>query len=557
MLALELKAETSRQSCVAVPTELAGNVLPSLRLLFGQELAVVDTATDRLAAPGPGIGTDIPEHWFELCRQVVRRGQAEFIAEHEPLLVLAVPLALLEREQYVAVGVFHSWSSEAASKTRRNGSNLAGACQQLGLNTAAATWLSAQAPWPAERLLAVARTLVERQAAEARAAQAGDDIDKMAAQLSSTYEEISLLHRLARNLRISENDEALARATLGWLADALPVNSLALELAATPERQGASGRAEPLFLAKGPCPVNGTEFGRLLERLGVTSPPRMLIVNPPFSAELAAEFPGLPPLVVAPLVEGDHLFGWLAAFGQRCGEELGSSEASLLASVGALLGIHCGNLALYRQQAEMLGGIVRALTSAIDAKDPYTHGHSDRVARIAVALAAELGCSRQQLDTIYLSGLLHDVGKIGIDDQVLRKQGQLTDAEFEHIKLHPEIGYRILIDLKQLGDVLPVVRHHHESWDGKGYPLGLKGEQIPQLARIVSVADAFDAMSSDRPYREGMPDERLDAILRGGAGQQWDSRVIDAFFRIRDKIRRIAARPDEREPLVDEICRLA
>ncbi len=258
-----------------------------------------------------------------------------------------------------------------------------------------------------------------------------------------------------------------------------------------------------------------------------------------------------------PLVEGEHLFGWLAVFGQRTIGEFGSSEASLLTSVGALLGIHCGNLALYREQSEMLGGIVRALTSAIDAKDPYTHGHSDRVARIAVALAAELGCSRQQLDTIYLSGLLHDVGKIGIDDQVLRKQGRLTDAEFEHIKLHTDIGYRILRDLKQLGEVLPVVRHHHENWDGSGYPQALKGEQIPQLARIVSVADAFDAMSSDRPYRNGMPDERLDAILRGGAGQQWDSRVIDAFFRIRDKIRRIAARPEEREPLVDEICRLA
>ena len=177
-------------------------------------------------------------------------------------------------------------------------------------------------------------------------------------------------------------------------------------------------------------------------------------------------------LIVVPLAAGENLIGWLAAVNHREGEEFGSPEASLLASVAALLGIHAGNLALYRQQAEMLQGVVRALTSAIDAKDPYTCGHSDRVARIAVALAGELGCDRKQLETLYLSGLLHDIGKIGIDDSVLRKPGKLSDAEYEHIKLHPEIGYRILRDLKQLGDVLPVVRHHHEAWNGRGYPSG-------------------------------------------------------------------------------------
>ena len=246
----------------------------------------------------------------------------------------------------------------------------------------------------------------------------------------------------------------------------------------------------------------------------------------------------------------------MAAIGHRTGGEFGSSEASLLASIGALLGIHCGNLALYRQQADMLAGIVRALTSAIDAKDPYTCGHSDRVARLSVALAEAMGCDQKQIETIYLSGLLHDVGKIGVDDQVLRKPGRLNDAEFEHIKIHTEIGYRILRDLKQLGDVLPVVRHHHEAWNGRGYPFGLAGNEIPQMARIVAVADAFDAMSSDRPYRKGMPDDKLDEILQRGAGRQWDARVIDAFFRIRDKIRRICRPEGNHEPVPEEFCRL-
>ncbi len=133
----------------------------------------------------------------------------------------------------------------------------------------------------------------------------------------------------------------------------------------------------------------------------------------------------------------------------------------------------------------------------------------------------------------------------------------MSDSEFEHIKIHTEIGFRILRDLKQLGDVLPVVRHHHEAWNGTGYPSALSGEDIPLLARVVAVADAFDAMSSDRPYRKGMPDEKLDEILRTGAGRQWDTRVIDAFFRIREKIGRIVRPSGEREPLPEEVRRLS
>jgi putative nucleotidyltransferase with HDIG domain len=250
-------------------------------------------------------------------------------------------------------------------------------------------------------------------------------------------------------------------------------------------------------------------------------------------------------LVLAPISDGECHCGWLLAVNHREGSEFGSVEADLLASVAAILGIHGGNTALYREQAELLAGIVRALTSAIDAKDPYTCGHSDRVARVAVRLAQELNCPPESMETIYLSGLLHDVGKIGIDDQVLRKPGKLTEAEYEHIKTHARVGFNILKDLKKLEQILPVVLYHHESWDGRGYPDGLAGEDIPYLARIVAVADAFDAMGSDRPYRKGMDDEKMDQILRSGAGQQWDAGVVEAFFRARDDIREISRRPDQ------------
>ena len=130
---------------------------------------------------------------------------------------------------------------------------------------------------------------------------------------------------------------------------------------------------------------------------------------------------------------------------------------------------------------------------------------------------------------------------------MLRKPGPLTPAEFEHIKTHPELGCRILDGVKQLDKVLPVVRHHHEAWNGGGYPAGLKGEETPFLARIVAVADSIDAMSSDRPYRKGMPDEKLDAILRDGAGKQWDPKIVEAAFQVRDELRRIGK--EERQPL--------
>jgi HD-GYP domain-containing protein (c-di-GMP phosphodiesterase class II) len=139
-----------------------------------------------------------------------------------------------------------------------------------------------------------------------------------------------------------------------------------------------------------------------------------------------------------------------------------------------------------------------------------------------------------------LGGLLHDIGKIGIDDQVLNKPGALTPDEYEQIKRHPQLGYDILRGVRQLQKILPIVLHHHEAWDGSGYPHGLAGESTPLLARITATADAFDAMSSDRPYRRGMADEKIDVIMREGAGRQWDPDVIDAFFVCRDKIRRAA-----------------
>ena len=143
---------------------------------------------------------------------------------------------------------------------------------------------------------------------------------------------------------------------------------------------------------------------------------------------------------------------------------------------------------------------------------------------------------------MYLAGLLHDIGKIGIRDDVLTKRGPLTDDELKHIQQHPIIGHRILADLHAMAHLLPGVLNHHERYDGHGYPEGLKGDSIPLLARILAVADSFDAMNTLRPYRAAMPLERIDQILREGAGIQWDPLVIDAYFRCRDRLVAICQR---------------
>jgi putative nucleotidyltransferase with HDIG domain len=295
-----------------------------------------------------------------------------------------------------------------------------------------------------------------------------------------------------------------------------------------------------------------------MERLGPRVANEPLVLNRAATSSPTWYYPNVREIISVPIREGNRLFGWLLALNHTgTGDvtnsegEFGTVEACLMASVATILGIHCGNIALYHEQSEFFSSVVRALTSAIDAKDPYTCGHSDRVARLSVSLARQLGCSKEDLNTIYLSGLLHDIGKIGIDDNVLRKPGALTPAEFDHIKTHPDLGCRILQGVKQLDKVMPVVRHHHEAWNGAGYPAGLKAEETPFMARVVAVADSIDAMSSDRPYRKGMPDEKLDAILRDGAGKQWDPKIIEAAFKVRDELRRIGQ--EDRHPLALDV----
>jgi len=194
-----------------------------------------------------------------------------------------------------------------------------------------------------------------------------------------------------------------------------------------------------------------------------------------------------------------------------------------------------------RNMRELFLATIKSLAAAIDAKDPYTRGHSERVAIFSVAIARELGLDERGLERVQIAALLHDVGKIGIEDAVLRKPERLTDAEYAIIKRHPAMGASIMAPIRQLKDIIPGMRHHHEALDGSGYPDGLAGGEIPLMARIIAVADTFDAMTSDRLYQQAMDDQVAIRTLTRLSGTRYDPKAVQAFIKAHPKLDRARA----------------
>ncbi len=175
---------------------------------------------------------------------------------------------------------------------------------------------------------------------------------------------------------------------------------------------------------------------------------------------------------------------------------------------------------------------VETLRYTVEVKDTYTRGHSDRVSEYSVLLGKKLGVKQSEINTLKVGGLFHDIGKIGVPDNILLKETKLSESEYSEIKNHPSIGAHILSNATIFKDIIPIVKHHHERYDGNGYPSRLKGEEIPYLARITSIADSFDAMSSRRTYRDSLPLEKVKEELRNGAGKQFDPKMIEVFMDI-------------------------
>jgi HD-GYP domain-containing protein (c-di-GMP phosphodiesterase class II) len=379
-----------------------------------------------------------------------------------------------------------------------------------------------------------------------------------ATQMGRHLEEFVLLHKLAEQLQqtdLTQSPWNFAELVLPIVAEVIRAEAIALLPNKAAHSPCGICASQPIVITGDRALVDEHECRALVE---ICHPDERRL---PTVRNWSGYAPECPPrirnLVVAGLYTGDVPLGWLVAMNrrfepqQRRGSscEFGSVEAQLLNSIAAMLASQARNVGLYREKESLLVAVVRALVSAVDAKDPYTCGHSERVALVARRLAHECGLDEQECERVYLTGLLHDVGKIGVSDAVLSKPGKLTPAEFDEIKRHTELGWSILCELEQLRYVLPGVLHHHETFHGQGYPDALSGEAIPLVARILAVADAFDAMASDRPYRPGMEISKVTTILREGAGTQWDPWVIERFFAVFPQIEALWKAHTTRPPL--------
>ncbi len=234
--------------------------------------------------------------------------------------------------------------------------------------------------------------------------------------------------------------------------------------------------------------------------------------------------------VLVPLIAHDKPVGLLDIITDTPEGDITSRDLSLLTILAKQAGLAIENVKLYESIKKDQISIIKALAATVDAKDHYTLGHSMKVSEYSVIISEELGLSERETEEIKYAALLHDIGKIALPDDVIKKPSRLSGAEFEAVQKHPITGAKIIKEIEALAPMVPIVLHHHERFDGKGYPDGLKGEEIPIGARIVHVTDAYDTMVSARAYRDMIPPELAISELRKNAGTQFDPKIVDLFI---------------------------
>ncbi|HUV52548.1 MAG TPA: HD domain-containing phosphohydrolase [Dehalococcoidia bacterium] len=240
--------------------------------------------------------------------------------------------------------------------------------------------------------------------------------------------------------------------------------------------------------------------------------------------------PSIRSIMCAPLISHRRIIGVIEVFNKLNGDNFKEHDVNILVHIANTAAMAIENSRSQRSVIEEVKTTIQALAAAIDAKDPYTRGHSQRVVQYALMSGRSLSLSRMELEIIEYAGILHDIGKIGIPDAILSKRGALTAEEYEEIRKHPVISTNIIKDIPFLKPVRESVLHHHEKYNGSGYPDGLIGEDIPMGARVLAVADAFDAMTSDRPYRIALPEHHAIIELRKYSGKQFCPVALEAFL---------------------------
>lgn len=402
-----------------------------------------------------------------------------------------------------------------------------------------ATWthvLPAYTPAALERLAGNLSSFLD---ARSRLAEASHQVDTLSAELSDTYEELSLVYQLGSSMTVNSPAATFLKSACETTAGIMEVRGLGVLFWGN----GVERRPPLIFGGVGLGEAESLRLDALLhETLSASNEEGALLLN---DTKASPPFKWLSPhvtqVLAVPMRRHGQTLGCLVAldkdvpsdvFGTFNRGVFTSMDRKLLGGVAVHVALFLENRKLFQDTESLLMGLLHSLVAAVDAKDAYTCGHSVRVGKYARRLAQEAGLELAAAERVYLSGLLHDVGKIGVDDAVLRKPGKLTDEEFAQVKRHPEIGYGILKGIPQILDILPGVLCHHEKFDGRGYPQMLAGEQIPLLGRIMCLADSFDAMTSSRTYRKALSIDDAKSEIRKCSGSHFDSGLAELFCRI-------------------------
>lgn len=363
--------------------------------------------------------------------------------------------------------------------------------------------------------------------AERRCTVMQRDLDSLSNQLADTYEELTLIYQLSSGMRINRGVEDFFLQASMDVMDVMQVRSVGVLLC------DSAGRVEsnPIYGEVQFAPHTVSQLSADLIARFRTAPRALLVNDLSVDATFCYLAPDAHRMMAVPLMRQDQVLGALFAF-DKAGDDFNTQDSKLLGSIANETAVFLENATLFADARGLMMGLLHSLTSAVDAKDAYTCGHSQRVALFSKEITRQARLPDAFAERVYMAGLLHDVGKIGVPEEVLRKPGKLTDDEFNLMKKHVEIGAKILRDVKQVEDLIPGVLHHHERYDGRGYPYNLAGQSIPLMGRILCVADCFDAMTSNRTYRRALPLEVALMEIRRCSGTQFDPALADAFLQI-------------------------
>ena len=392
-------------------------------------------------------------------------------------------------------------------------------------------WLRSQAErlpgYNSDAVVSQARLLPMTVQDQVRLAGMQGELDSLSGQLAGTYEELSLVYQVSGGMRVNRRAPDFFRGACMDVMGVMQVRAMGFAL--SPHLLQGGGAPELCGEINLPAEhVRRLADGLMADLVQRKSP--LLIHDLATDRTFGWLAADARQLLAVPLQRGEQVLGCLFALDKE-DAEFDSSDSKLLNSIANESAIYLENAMLFEDVHGLMMGLLHSLTSAVDAKDTYTCGHSERVALVCRHMAQQMGLGDREVEQVYMAGLLHDVGKIGVPEVVLHKAGRLTAEEFEQIKRHPEMGAKILADVKQLREIVPGVLHHHERYDGKGYPAGLSGENIPLLGRVICLADCFDAMTSSRTYRKALPLEVALTEIRRCAGTQFDPRLAEHFLR--------------------------